>query len=384
MTDKETNKKVILLLVIIAVVLSIILVISLIQQKIETSHISPSAPVYNTEIKLSDKLTNINIVPTMQDNILENTAWCGTFQLVWNDMQNNLVGADVEFNEPNDMVTNLNKQSFTESSIPEEYYYKKWGLMDLSLKSEIERGIRNKFNETSDILNLFDWPSADEEVKDKYFFYSILRRNFGFETEFSVLENSNFGNTENVEYFGIKEKTDEEIEQQIDEEVRTQVEVLYYTDENDFAVILHTKQSDQVMLIRNPEGDTFEEIYESVEKKNKKYKGSNSFEEKDTLSIPVLNIDILKEYTELENKTFKLKNEESASIGQAFQTIQMTLNNRGGSIKSEAGMSTTKGIKNKKAKPRNFNFNDKFAIFLISETNEPYFAATIENINLFR
>lgn len=375
MVDKGTNKKVIIGLVTIVIILSIVLVFSLIQQKSETNHITPSTPTYNSQTNLDDMLTDINIVPTMQDNVSENSAWCGTFQLVWNDMQNNLVGADIEFEEPNEMVTNLNKQSFTENSIPEEYYYKKWGLMNLSLKAEIERGIRNKFNETSDILDLFRWPQADEIVKDKYFFYSILRRNFGFENEFSILENNKFGKTDNVDFFGINEETDEV--------VRTQVEVLYYTDKENFAVVLHTKQNDQIMLVRNPEGDTFEDIYTNVDKNYKKYKGSKSFDEKDTLSVPNLNIDILKEYKELENKPFNLKDNETASIEQALQTIQMTLNNKGGSVKSEAGMSVTKGIK-KDSKPRNFNFNDKFAIFLISETNEPYFAANIENIELFK
>lgn len=378
MGDKEINRKVIVILGIIALILAAVLIFFIIQQKIERSNhmLATEIHVDNKEVSLSNKLTDINIVPTMQDSIIDNAAWCGTFQLIWNDMQNNLVGGDIQFEEPNEMVTNLNKQSFTEESIPQEYYYKKWGLMDRALKAEIDREIKNKFNEKSDILDLFNWPSAEEIVKDKYFFYSMLRRNFGFETEFSILENNKFGNIENVAYFGINENTDET--------VRKQVEVLYYTDEENFAVILYTTQGDEIMLVRNPDGNTFEEIYTNVDKKYKKYKGSKSFDEKDTLSVPNLNIDILKEYTELENKSFKIKNEEMVHIEQAFQTIQMTLNNKGGSIKGEAGMSATKGIKNKNAKPRNFNFNNKFTIFLISEKNEPYFAASIDNMELFK
>lgn len=378
MGDKEINRKVIVILGIIALILAVVLIFFIIQQKIERSNqiLATEIHVDNKEVSLSNKLTDINIVPTMQDSIIDNAAWCGTFQLIWNDMQNNLVGGDIQFEEPNEMVTNLNKQSFTEESIPQEYYYKKWGLMDRALKAEIDREIKNKFNEKSDILDLFNWPSAEEIVKDKYFFYSMLRRNFGFETEFSILENNKFGNIENVAYFGINENTDET--------VRKQVEVLYYTDEENFAVILYTTQGDEIMLVRNPDGNTFEEIYTNVDKKYKKYKGSKSFDEKDTLSVPNLNIDILKEYTELENKSFKIKNEEMVHIEQAFQTIQMTLNNKGGSIKGEAGMSATKGIKNKNAKPRNFNFNNKFTIFLISEKNEPYFAASIDNMELFK
>lgn len=225
MVDKEMNKKVIVALEILVVVLAIFLIITLIQQKSEKNSRNTKVEVsdYNSQMNLSDKLTNINVVPTMQDTISSNSAWCGTFQLAWNDMQNNLVDGDVEFEENNEIVNNLNKQTFTTESISEEYYYQKWGLMNNDLKTEIERDIKNKFNEKSDILNLFNWPQNGEIVKDKYFFYSILRRNFVFETEFSMLENSKFADTENVAYFGINEQTDDS--------VRAQVEVLYYTDE---------------------------------------------------------------------------------------------------------------------------------------------------------
>lgn len=30
--------------------------------------------------------TGVNVVPTMNDKITSDSAWCGTFQLVWNDM----------------------------------------------------------------------------------------------------------------------------------------------------------------------------------------------------------------------------------------------------------------------------------------------------------
>lgn len=146
------------------------------------------------------------------------------------------------------------------------------GVNESFIKSWNRAGNKNKFNETSDILDLFRWPSENEIVKDKYFFYSILRRNFVFENEFSILENNKFGNTENIEYFGINEETDEI--------VRNQVEVLYYTDKDDFAVILYTKQNDQVMLVRNPEGDTFEEIYANVDKKAKSIKKVQILEKK--------------------------------------------------------------------------------------------------------
>ena len=47
-----------------------------------------------------DKLAltkDITVVPTMQDNITADSAWCATFQLVWNEMKDEVVRQDVVF-----------------------------------------------------------------------------------------------------------------------------------------------------------------------------------------------------------------------------------------------------------------------------------------------
>lgn len=377
MTDKGTNKFTIIALIGIIIVLVAVLIVVIVQENIERSQISPSESdgKRQEQVDVGGTNKNISVLPTMQDEVSDNSAWCGTFQLAWNDLQDNLVGGDVKFETSNKFVENLNKQTFTEASIPEEYYYKNWGVRNLSLKKEIEKGIKDKFNETSDILDLFSWPENDEDVgENEYFFYSMLRRDFEFEKEFTILEKNKFANTENVEYFGINSETNEQ--------VRNQVEVLYYTNKNDFAVILYTKEDDQVMLVRNPEGDSFEKIYENVNKKYEKDRGSKTFGKEDTLSVPNLNIDELKEFTELEHNPFKVKDGSTAIIDQAYQTIKMKLDNKGGSIKSEAGIGTKAMAMLEEDEPRKFNFNDEFAIFLVNN-NEPYFAAKISDIKLF-
>ena len=370
--DRGTSKATIIILVIIIFILAGILVYSVVTKGKQTNSSSPVVSENYEEISDNKEVSSLDTVPTMQDKISGNRVWCGTFQLVWNDMQNNLVEGDVKFNEPNEMVDNLNKQTFTEDSISDEYYYKKWGLVSSDLKEEIASGIKEKFNETSDILDVFDWT----EEKDKYLFYTMLRRDFEFENEFTILEKNKFGNEENVEFFGINSETEES--------VRNQVEVLYYTNENDFAVVLYTKQGDNVMLVRNPEGKTFEEIYINANEKASNDSGSKTFGEKDTLSVPNLNIANMKRYYELENKPFKNKDNEPIFISQAYQTIKMTLNNKGGSVKSEAGLITQKYAGKIETDPRDFNFNDKFTMFLLSDSNTPYFALNVEDIKDFQ
>ena len=372
--DKGTSKATVIILIIIIFILVAILVYSVVTKEEQTNRSNPVVSEDYQEVSNNKEVmsSSIEIVPTMQDTVLGNMAWCGAFQLVWNDMQDNLVAGDVKFDEPNEMVDNLNKQKFNENSISDEYYYKKWGLVSSDLKEEIVDGIKEKFNEKSDILDLFDWTEED----DKYLFYAMLKRIFEFENEFTILEKNKFGTEENVEYFGINNQTENS--------VRNQVEILYYTDENNFAVILYTKQGDNIMIVRNPEGNTFEEIYANANEKASNDSGSKAFGEKDTLSVPNINLDIMKRYDELENKPFKNKDDEPIIISQAYQTVKMTLDNKGGAVKSEAVIITQKAVAIDESKPRNFNFNDKFAIFLLNDSNNAYFAANVEDIKDFQ
>lgn len=61
---------------------------------------------------LPGKTEGLTIVPTMQDDITSDSAWVGTFQLIWNDLVNEVVKKEVIFNPQELMVTNLNKQEY--------------------------------------------------------------------------------------------------------------------------------------------------------------------------------------------------------------------------------------------------------------------------------
>ena len=110
------------------------------------------------ELKTTEGVT---VVPTMNDTITSDSSWCGTFQLVWNDMKNELVKQDVEFTPQLDMAVRLNAEDFDETMLSDEYYFKTYGLKTLELKEKIENGIMEKFNQTSDIIDDFDWSDIE-------------------------------------------------------------------------------------------------------------------------------------------------------------------------------------------------------------------------------
>lgn len=349
----------------------------------------------DTNVQMAEEITNIQtaegieVVPTMSDTIKADSSWCGTFQLVWNDMKNEIVKKDIIFNPQLDMVSNLNKEEFNESMISEDYYFKIYGLKSLELKERIENGIKEKFNQTSDILNDFDWSENeldDPNNKDirRYFFYTMLYRKFEFLQEFDKLDNGKFGNDYNdIEYFGIDKNTANSI--------GNQIEVLYYNSEDDFAILINTKTDDEVIFCKNSQGKNFNEIYENMKEKSNKYKGSKSFEDVDEFKAPNLTFNEKREYVELANKEFKTADPvyDIAEIQKAIQTIKFSLDEKGGEIKSEAAvdmfMATSIDSEIIGKQPRYFNVDDTFAIFLREKgKSKPYFAGRIDDITKFQ
>ena len=80
---------------------------------------------------------DINIVTSLEDKINGDSAWCGTFNLIWNDLKNDLAKQDIIFENQTEIIDNLNKGTFTTANLSVESYYKKYGTPTLELKEEI-------------------------------------------------------------------------------------------------------------------------------------------------------------------------------------------------------------------------------------------------------
>ena len=372
------NKKIKIL--IICVILILLIVVGIIAVN--------KANIFGKKATKLEMAEGITVVPTMNDTITADSSWCGTFQLVWNDMKNEVVKKDIVFNPQLDMVENLNKEDFNESMLSEDYYFKIYGLKTLALKEQIENGIKEKFNQTSDILDDFDWSenglnNPNDINTRRYLFYTMLYRKFEFLQEFDKLDNDKFGNEyKDVEYFGIDKYTKNS--------VGNQITVLYYNSKDDFAILINTKTNDEVIFCKNPTGNNFNEIYKNMNDESSKYTGSKSFKDIDEFKAPNLTFNEKKEYTDLEGKQFKTADSiyNTGTIEKALQTVKFTLDEKGGEIKSEAGMDVA--FKSsielpKKDEPRYFYVDDTFALFLREKGKEkPYFAGRIEDITKFQ
>ena len=312
----------------------------------------------------------INIVTSLEDKLSDNAAWCGTFNLIWNDLKNDLAKQDIKFAQNSDIVDNLNKGTFTTNELSESSYYKTYGTPTLELKAEIEKAIKQKFNETSDILDDFNWGTHNER---DYFLYSMLKKEFEYPKVFDKLDKGTFDKYNNVRFFGITRKTKDE--------VRKQLDVLYYNSEDDFALKIKTKSDDEIIVSVGNKEDNFLDIYNSIITESENYKDGKGFRNDDLFKMPYITFDLKEEITEVENKPFYFSNGDEYIIQKALQTIQFELDEKGGKIKSEAGI-MMKATSAMPQEPRRFNVDQPFTIFLMEHDKElPYFAAKISDIS---
>jgi len=314
----------------------------------------------------------VDITPTYTSklsNVDTNKVWIGTFNLVWNDFMNDVIGGPIEFEDGySDLANELNKQTFTIKQLSEQSYYKIHGQSTNDLKNEIENNIKNKFNEKSKILDKVEWGNPES-----YVLYTMLKKEFNFLEKFPVLSNYQSFNSseEKVKYFGIDASTTQEAAKNI--------EVLFYDSKDNLAIKLKTKEGEEVILYKTTgEGKSFEENFEEVKNKQKAYSGKRNFEKNDTIKIPFIKLSNEINYDELCGRMIK---GTDIYIRQAIQTIDFELNNVGGSVKSEALIEALKNAISEEA--RKFEFDSDFILYLKEENKEkPYFALKVDNTNI--
>lgn len=324
-------------------------------------------------IKIVENFTSeAKLTPTYTSKIGEtdtNKVWIGTFNLVWNDFMNDVVGGNIEFEDgESELANELNKQTFKANQLSDKSYFKIHGEASLDLKNKIENGIKEKFNENSKFLDRIDWNDSNG-----YVLYAMLKKEFEFLEPFSTAMGSiSFNNSDTrVKCFGVDSNTGLE--------AGKNVTILFYNSEDDFAIRLKTKEGEEVILYKTSgEGKSFEENYQECLSKGATCGNERVFGAKDFLRIPFIKIQDEINYDELCGKYIKNSN---YYIKQALQTIDFELNNVGGSVKSEAVIAVTQKAANEPE--RMMVFDSDFILYLKEESKEqPYFALKVDDISV--
>lgn len=279
----------------------------------------------------------------------------------------------VEFEDGNSMlVDELNKKTFTKDMLSKDDYYIKVGKTSPKLKEEIKNELSQKFNiNVSNVLDEIDFENDTNAIMG-YTVYSMLMKNFEFIVPFDKLGGFRFDDNEGyVEYFGINNASDESLNQN--------VEVLFYNNQNDFAVKLKTKENEELILYMNDTYTSFNDMYNEIEEKSKNYSGDKTFNQSDELKIPYINVDTIINYDELCGKI--IKDTDQMYISNAIQNVKFTLNEKGGNLLSEATVVSEYNSLAENA--RFFNFTKPFVLFMKEENKDkPYFSLKVDNVNI--
>lgn len=286
-----------------------------------------------------NKNHNINFNESFESTIDENTknnVWIGTLDLAWKELEEKLA-RKIELEEVVGIAEELNKSEFSKDMIDENDY-------------EI---------------------SIEKTITDGYDINAKLDKNLSFLTPFDNFSNDynyTFGKdgTEYIKYFGINNASKEEL--------NDNVEVLFYNENNEFAVKLRTNESDEIILYRTDEDKSFGAYYNNIKEKTNNYEGSKIFEKEDELLVPYVRVNGIIVYNELKYKNIKDSN--GMYINNVIQDVNFNLNERGCNLESHANV-TTEYLS---VRSRYFDFRDKFIIFMKEKTaDRPYFSLKVDN-----
>ena len=286
-----------------------------------------------------NKNHNINFNESFESTIDENTknnVWIGTLDLAWKELEEKLA-RKIELEEVVGIAEELNKSEFSKDMIDENDY-------------EI---------------------SIEKTITDGYDINAKLDKNLSFLTPFDNFSNDynyTFGKdgTEYIKYFGINNASKEEL--------NDNVEVLFYNENNEFAVKLKTNESDEIILYRTDEDKSFGAYYNNIKEKTNNYEGSKIFEKEDELLVPYVRVNGIIVYNELKYKNIKDSN--GMYINNVIQDVNFNLNERGCNLESHANV-TTEYLS---VRSRYFDFRDKFIIFMKEKTaDRPYFSLKVDN-----
>lgn len=331
--------------------------------------------------------SSIEVLASNREPVSGSAAWCVTMQICWDSLLGQLCGGGplVPKGEERSLVLALNDGRLGRDTIPNDHYYAYAGPRNSAARREIEDAIRLKFGQTSDVLGAIDWSAAPEGLVD-FLFYCMLYREFSFPVPFGVAEDVNWGGESFVTCFEAADP-----DPHLEERMRRQVHPLYYLDEEHHAVSIATKEGDRVILVRSPEGASFSDMWEAIQRRagkaNRRQK--KPLGENDTFCCPNLSLDLYKEFKELEGVEFDAADGSPCKIGQALQTIRMRLDNEGGEVKSEAALLALAGcLPMELPDVREFIYDGPFTLFLLDgrlrHGSKPYLALMVDDIELFQ
>ncbi|MEW5894821.1 MAG: hypothetical protein AB1650_03525 [Candidatus Omnitrophota bacterium] len=322
----------------------------------------------------STELKDTIITAYLQNEMVagKNMMFCSTFQIAWDILSDEIIKEPLQLSDHPKMEQALNQRLTGVNDISEDYYLAMAGFNKDGIVEKIKQALKAKFNETPGI-------DITLERSEDILAYAFLFKDLKFDNEFENLDAPILFKGESpVKSFGIKKYAFDEDYRKVGE----QVEILDYTSDDDFVLLLKSDSPrDEIILAKVKQGKTLLETVDSVFSRigNKE---TVSLGEGDTLQIPKIDFDILREYSEIMGKGILNKGFADYVVSKAIQSIRFRLNEKGALLKSEAAIAGRFKSISVNA-PKNLVFNQSFLLCLKEKSGKyPYFVMWVDNAEL--
>jgi len=324
-------------------------------------------------VSRADELKHTVVMPHLDYPIKPgtNVLWCATMQVAWNELCA-MAGEDIHMQNEDPMVGKLNKKTVSAADLNAGTYLATAGIVSKSATDTIRKELTKKFGDAASpqLLELIEGGGFD----DMPFAYAYLIAELPFEWPFAHLKNPIRFEGTKVQCFGIDASWDAENA----EKVAEQVLVYDYQNTDDFIVELKTKLAGHRLFLAKVSAEpTLKETIETVQKRVAK-SAPNSFRRHSRLDVPVLDFDIVREYTELTGRPLTVRDPRLAGLPLeiAAQEVRFRLDERGAILKSEGVIALSETPK----EPYWLVFDKPFLVMIqCGEGNWPYFALWVDN-----
>jgi hypothetical protein len=275
----------------------------------------------------SDNLRETLVVPTLDTPIPpgKSVIWCGTIQLAWNELRQNITRGDAHLQGAQEIADRLNRAQFNASDLNPNDCYAAAGWVKDGIVDRIRGEIGRRFPDA------LKWQLDLEQTVFVAFGY--LRANVPFTIPYDELPaglrfTDSKGKESRVEAFGFSRLSD-------DVELSGQIEVLFDS-ESEFALDLcRTSQPYQIVAATVPPAASLAGVLTYVtEKLDAQKEDENRSHHLRALKFPVMNWQIDHRFHELEGAAKPLLNPAGTWLVMVQQITAFRLDRSGAHIES--------------------------------------------------
>jgi hypothetical protein len=336
----------------------------------------------------SDSLNETSIIPTLDSPCPKNknVVWCSSFQLAWNRMKDDVIGAPVEVVGAEELAARLNTAGQSEADMESDSFYAAAGRVKNGIISRVQNEMAAKFPSHS-VPDFNDIAG----ISDGILAYSYLTANVPFKYPYRQVKKGftfidSQGIETNVGAFGVWGL------HSVYDRMRQQVEILYFHEDRDatdrdlrmkeFAIDLCRRSNPYQVVAavvepRTSLAQTLDYIFGQITdfRQEKNFERLSSLDDMDVLMVPEMFWEIEHNFDELVGKIVTNAN-PAMPIIKVKQGIMFKLDRCGAVLESEATIMVG-------AIPRYFMFNRPFLIYMKKrDCEQPFFVMWIDNAEL--